>query len=92
MPHDYSRPPLKPRGDTAQFQRIPVKPDQMGGEPCIRGLRILVATIVGMAADRMTEAEILEAYPDLEPADIEQALRCAAEAVRERGIPLLMAS
>jgi len=72
------------------FQRITVKPEQMGGVPCIRGLRIPVATIVGMVADGMTEAEILEAYPDLQVQDIEEALRYAAEAVRERGLPLTM--
>lgn len=56
----------------------------MGGVPCIRGLRIPVATVVGMVADGMTEKEILDAYPDLEAADIAEALRFAAEAVRER--------
>ena len=70
------------------FDRITVRPDQMGGAPSIRALRIPVATVVGMVADGMTEAEILAAYPDLEPADIEQALRYAAEAVRERELPL----
>jgi uncharacterized protein (DUF433 family) len=60
----------------------------MGGIPCIRGLRIPVATIVGMVADGMASGEILAAYPDLEPADVEQALRYAAEAVRERELPL----
>lgn len=70
------------------FDRITVRADQMGGAPCIRGLRIPVATIVGMVADGMTTEEILAAYPDLEPADIEQALRFAADAVRERELPL----
>lgn len=51
------------------------------------GLRIPVATIVGMVAEGMTEAEILEAYPDLEEEDIQEALRYAAEAVRERELP-----
>ncbi len=60
----------------------------MGGVPCIRGLRIPVATVVGMVADGMTEAEILAAYPDLEQGDIQEALRFAAEAVRERELPL----
>jgi len=60
----------------------------MGGVPCIRGLRIPVATVVGMVADSMTDAEILAAYPDLEPADVHEALRYAAEAVRERELPL----
>jgi len=71
------------------FARITVNPKQMGGVPCIRGLRIPVATVVGMVADGMTEAEILQAYPDLEPADIREALRYAAEAVRERELPLV---
>ena len=68
--------------------RITVNPDQMGGMPCIRGLRIPVATVVGMVSEGMTEADILEAYPDLESADIREALRYAAEAVRERELPV----
>ena len=60
----------------------------MSGVPCIRGLRIPVATVVGMVADRMTETEILAAYPDLEHEDISEALHYAAQAVRERGLPL----
>jgi uncharacterized protein (DUF433 family) len=71
-----------------KFTRITVNPRQMGGVPCLRGLRIPVATVVAMVADRMSEAEILGALPDLEPADIEEALRYAADAVRERELPL----
>ena len=71
-----------------RFARVTVNPDQMAGIPCIRGLRIPVATVVGMVADRMTEAEILAAYPDLQLEDIAEALRYAAEAVRERELPL----
>jgi uncharacterized protein (DUF433 family) len=71
-----------------KFDRITVDARQMGGVPCIRGLRIPVATVVGMVADHMTETDIVQALPDLEPADIEQALRYAAEAVREPEIPL----
>ena len=66
------------------FTRITVNPQQMGGVPCIRGLRIPVATVVGMIAEGIDDEEILRAYPDLEPADIREALRYAAEAVRER--------
>jgi uncharacterized protein (DUF433 family) len=44
-----------------KFARITVDPKQMGGVPCIRGLRIPVATVVGMVAEAMTEAEILDA-------------------------------
>lgn len=71
------------------FTRITVNPTQMGGMPCIRGLRIPVSTIVGMVADGMTEAEILGAFPDLESEDIREALQYAAEAVRERELPLV---
>ncbi len=72
----------------AKFDRITINPDQMGGVPCLRGFRIPVATIVGLVADNRTEAEILRDYPDLEPEDIRQALAYAAEAVRERQLPL----
>lgn len=60
----------------------------MDGVPCIRGLRIPVATVVGMLADGMSTDAILEAFPDLEPEDLAEALRYAAEAVRERELPL----
>jgi len=71
-----------------KFTRITVDPGLMGGVPCIRGLRIPVATVVGMLADGMTDAEILAAFPDLERDDIHEALRFAAEAVRERELPI----
>lgn len=71
-----------------KFTRITVDPKQMGGVPCIRGLRIPVATVVGMVADQMTEENIIAAFPDLEQADIQEALRYAADAVRERELPL----
>jgi uncharacterized protein (DUF433 family) len=70
------------------FTRITVRPDQLAGVPCIRGLRIPVATVVGMVADGMTHEEILAAYPDLEAEDIRESLHYAAEAVRERELPL----
>jgi uncharacterized protein (DUF433 family) len=73
---------------TLKFTRITSDPRQMGGMPCIRGLRIPVATVVGMVADGMPEGEILGAYPDLEQEDIQEALRFAADAVRERALPL----
>lgn len=61
---------------------------QISGVPCIRGLRIPVATVVGMVVDGLAEADILRAYPDLAAEDIHEALQYAAEAVRERGLPL----
>ena len=74
------------------FTRITVQADQMGGVPCIRGLRIPVATVVGMVAEGMSDPEILAAYPDLEIEDIREAVRYAAEAVRERELPLVAAA
>jgi uncharacterized protein (DUF433 family) len=71
-----------------KFTRITADPKQMGGVPCIRGLRIPVATVLEMIADGRTESEILAAYPDLEQADINEALHFAADAVRERELPL----
>jgi uncharacterized protein (DUF433 family) len=70
------------------FARITVSSEQMGGVPVIRGLRIPVASVVGMVADGMTTAEILKAFPDLVEEDVREALRYAAEAVRERELPL----
>ena len=71
-----------------RFERITVEPDKTGGVPCIRGLRIPVATVVGMVAEGMTAEQILADYPDLEPADINEALQYAAATVRERELPL----
>lgn len=70
------------------FSRITVDHSKMGGMPCIRGLRIPVATVVGMIADGMSTEEILKAFPDLEREDIQEALRYAAETVTERELPL----
>ena len=72
-----------------KFTRITVNPHQMDGVPCIRGLRIPVATVVGMVAEGIREEDILRAFPDLEQEDIREALRYAAEAVRENELPLL---
>ena len=71
------------------FSRITVNPAQMSGVPCVRGLRIPVATVISMVADGMTSAEILASYPDLEAEDIRESLQYAAETVRERELPLV---
>jgi uncharacterized protein (DUF433 family) len=70
------------------FRRVTVDPRQMGGVPCVRGLRIPVATLVALVAEGQTIEEILRAYPDLEAEDIREALLFAAAAVRERTLPL----
>ena len=61
-----------------KFARITVDPQQMDGVPCIRCLRIPMATVVGMVADGMTATEILAAHPDLQDEDIHEALHYAA--------------
>lgn len=71
-----------------RYQRITVRLDQMDGTPCIRGLRIPVATVVTMVAEGMSRDEIVAAYPDPEGADVTEALHYAAEAVRERELPI----
>lgn len=71
-----------------RFEQITIEPDKMGGVPCIRGMRIPVATVVGMVAEGMTVEEILADYSDLEADDVREALQYAAEAVRERELPL----
>ncbi|MBI3210735.1 MAG: DUF433 domain-containing protein [Candidatus Solibacter usitatus] len=68
----------------ANFERITVNPTEMGGVPCIRGLRIPVATVLRMLAGGMTETEILADYPDLQTEDIRECLRFAAASAMER--------
>lgn len=60
------------------FNRITFDPKRLGGKACIRGMRISVSLIVNLIANGMTVEEIIAEYPDLEAADIEQALRYAA--------------
>ncbi|MEM6560143.1 MAG: DUF433 domain-containing protein [Planctomycetota bacterium] len=61
-----------------QWRRITIDPEQMGGVPCLRRLRIPVATVVAMVAEGLPEQRILDDYPDLEREDIREALRFAA--------------
>jgi uncharacterized protein (DUF433 family) len=70
------------------FERITVDPELMGGAPTIRGLRVPVATVITMFADGMTIEEILSDLPDLTRDDVFEALRFAAETLRERQLPL----
>lgn len=70
------------------MDRITVNPKQMGGVPCIRGLRIPVATVVNMVAGGMSVEEIVAELPPLEPDDIAAALRFAADSVTGREILL----
>jgi uncharacterized protein (DUF433 family) len=71
-----------------QFSRITVDPQVMGGRPCIRGLRVTVGTLIGLLAAGHSEAEILKAYPYLEPDDVREALSYAAWRLEEAEVPL----
>ena len=70
------------------FERITVDPAQMVGIPCVRHLRIPVATVLRMLAGGMTEPEIVSEYPDLQTEDIRECLRFAAASAMERELPL----
>lgn len=59
-------------------KRITVNPDQCGGRPCIRGMRIRVVDILELLAAGLTQDQILEELPDLEKDDIEAALKYAS--------------
>jgi len=48
------------------MERITINPNQCGGRPCIRGMRIRVKDVFDMLAEGATEHEILQDYPDLE--------------------------
>lgn len=65
------------------FPRISVRSDQMGGVPCIRGIRMPVASIVRMVANGLSTAEILDLHPELEADDIREALLYAAERLQQ---------
>jgi uncharacterized protein (DUF433 family) len=70
------------------FDRITVDPAQMGGIPCVRHLRIPVATVLRLLAGGLSQRDILAEYPDLETEDIRECLRFAASSVMERELPL----
>ena len=67
-----------------KFTRITHDPAVMGGKPCVRGLRVTVGTILGLLASGDSRERILEAYPYLEPADLDEALAYAAWRLQER--------
>ncbi len=74
------------------FDRITFDPNVMGGRACIRGMRVTVSLIVKLVANGMTQAEILKAYPYLEPEDLRQALQYVAWLAEEGVYPTEPAS
>jgi len=70
------------------LDRVTVDPAQMGGVPCIRGLRVTVSMLLGQLAAGRTPADIVADYPYLEPEDVTAALEYAAAIVNEREVPI----
>ena len=66
------------------FSRITINPEQMGGVPCIRGLRIPVATVVGLFAEVQSIERILADYPDLTHEDVLEAVRYDSQTPPDR--------
>jgi len=75
-------------GRWVKLERIAIDPEVMGGQPCVRGLRIPVSLIIKLIASGKKIAELLEDYPELEEEDIKQSLEYAAWTVSERILPL----
>ena len=63
--------------ENTHTNRITVNPDQCGGRPCIRGMRIRVVDILDLLAEGLTQKEILQEFPDLEEQDIIAAIKYA---------------
>lgn len=72
------------------LERITHNPAVMGGKPCIRGLRVTVGAILGLLASGKSRERIIQAYPYLEPEDIDAALAYAAWRLEEREQPLVV--
>ena len=70
------------------LERISIDPEVCGGKPCIRGTRIWVTLVLDLLADGMTEAELLEEYPQLGHEDVFAAIAYGAETARERFVPV----
>ena len=67
-----------------KLNRITVNPNVCLGQPTIRGMRITVGFVLKLLASNLSIQEIVEAYPELEPEDIQQALSYAAWAVSDQ--------
>lgn len=87
---------LQNRDNTIQgvfmLDRITFNSNIMGGRACIRGMRIPVSLVVNLVANDMSEEEIISEYPDLEPEDINQALKYAAWLTSEEVHPFTLAA
>lgn len=72
----------------SSLERVSVDPAQMGGVPCIRGLRVTVSMLLGQLASGRSTEELLGDYPYLERDDVTAALEYAAAIVNQREVPI----
>lgn len=72
-----------------EFKRITFNRAVMGGQACIRGMRIPVSLVVNLVANGLANDEILREYPDLELEDIKEALRYASWLAKEELHPAI---
>jgi len=79
---------VAPYHSDMRFDRVTVDPRVMAGAPCIRGLRLPVATVVRMAAAGLSSAEIRAEFPELDEEDVRQALSYAAAVVSDHVVDL----
>ncbi len=75
---------LNPMQLQPPFERITIEPDKMGGQPCIRGMRLTVRRVLNLLAAYRKRDELFAEYPELEEADIQQALSFAAATLDDR--------
>jgi uncharacterized protein (DUF433 family) len=71
------------------MNRITLDPEQCGGRPCIRGMRIRVIDVLDLLANGLSQSQVLEELPDLEPEDIQAGLQSAS---RKLTHPVLVAA
>jgi len=69
-------------GGIPMFDRVTIEPDKMGGQPCVRGMRVPVSLVVDLVGQGMSDAEIQEAYPYIEIDDIRQCVQFAAAVLK----------
>ncbi len=70
------------------YARITMDPEKCLGKPCIRGLRIPVASVIRYLSSGMSSADVLNEWPELESEDIHEALAFAASTLDDRFFPL----
>ena len=63
--------------------RITIDPEQCGGRPCVRGMRIRVSDVLDLLANGLSPTQVIEELPDLESADIQACLRFASRRVAD---------